>query len=137
MPDVVLITRMDYGLKDGTILKLKPGDSLTVAKESGEKDGKPVFSEDQLREYVAGGVALDKSGELNGWLPPGLDVETLMRDQMLMENGYPVWVDTANPMDQQIPQPQPMSEQHKNVVAQVEARKEATKPSNTTTEVKK
>lgn len=118
MPDVVAITRIRHGLEDGSIVEIEPGDSLTVGEKTEDKDGKPVYSETQIREYIAMGAAFDKSGELNDVLPAGLDVDTLKRDAMLLEAGQPVHVDTSNPLEsaqKHIMQDQPQSLERKTV----------------------
>lgn len=123
MPDVRAITPISYGYnEDRTLKQINPGEQIKMGKTADLDADPPVFDEQTIYEYINGGVAVDTTRELNGWLPPGLDEATLLRDQFLIENGYPVSLDASNQSDQHIPQPNPQAEGHKLVADQIESR---------------
>ena len=93
---IVAITTFQVGQDDGSVETINIGDTLTG------------FDDDQLRDFVASGSAIDTDGKL-GPAEAG-DDETIKRDKIIAEAGQATSVDTANPVDQGTPLPRPSTD---------------------------
>jgi hypothetical protein len=103
MPDVIAVSNIQYGYSEPD----ETGKREVLTKTVGDKLTEKDFGEDGLKALIACGSAVDMSGELQELVAiPFVDEQTVERDRLLAKAGKPVLVDTSNPQNRGVPDPQ-------------------------------